>query len=166
MLSSVKSPSPFLLRAFAVIICFLSLLPARAGRSFAVSMDPADTATFAAAAEQNAKLKSDLTWTFGAKLQRGWSLYTPLIQRLLNTEAAPGTNAFPPSPKLGSSAPAASSHLPYLISGFEPAVDPSAGCGLMLVSGISCICGPPPLDAPPNLIASSTTVVLVRDQTL
>ena len=57
-------------------------------------MDHADTATFAAAAEQNDKLKSDLTWTFGAKRQRGWSLYAPLIQRLLNTDAAPETTAF------------------------------------------------------------------------
>jgi len=91
---SVKSPSLFLSRAFAVVIFFLTLIPARDGRSFAVSVDPADAATFAAAAEQNAKLMSDLTWTFGAKLQRGWSLYTPLIRRLLNTDAAPGTNAF------------------------------------------------------------------------
>src|SRR5262249_59579930 len=91
---SVKSSSLFMLRAFAVIICFLSLLPAREWRSIAVSMDPADAVTFAAAAEQNAKLKSDLTWTFGAKPQRGWSLYTPLIQRLLNTDAAPETTAF------------------------------------------------------------------------
>src|SRR5262249_360364 len=91
---SVKSSSLFMLRAFAVIICFLSLLPAREWRSIAVSMDPADAVTFAAAAEQNAKLKPDPPWTSGAKPQRGWSLYTPLIQRLLNTDAAPGTTAF------------------------------------------------------------------------
>ena len=48
---------------------------------------------FAAAAEQNARLKSDLAWTFGARRQLGWRLYTPLIQRLLNT-AAPETIAF------------------------------------------------------------------------
>jgi zinc D-Ala-D-Ala carboxypeptidase len=94
MLSSVKSPSLFLLRPFAVVICFLSLLPARDARSFAVSTNSADVVTFAAAAEQNAKLKSDLTWTFSARPQRGWSLYTPLIQRLLNTDAAPETTAF------------------------------------------------------------------------
>jgi hypothetical protein len=91
---SVKSPSLFLSRAFAVVIFFLTLIPARDGRSFAVSVDPTAATTFAAAAEQNAKLMSDLAWTFGAKLQRGWSLYTPLIRRLLNTDAAPGTNAF------------------------------------------------------------------------
>jgi zinc D-Ala-D-Ala carboxypeptidase len=91
---SVKSSSLFLLRAFAVIICFLSLLPARAGRSLAASTDSAGAATFTAAADHNAKLKSDLIWTFGAKRQRGWRLYTPLIQRLLNTDAAPETTAF------------------------------------------------------------------------
>src|SRR5262245_13608194 len=91
---SVKSPSFFLLRAFAVVICFLSLLPARDARSFAVSTYPADAVIFAAAAEQNAKLKSDLTWTFCARRQLGWSLYTTLIQRLLNTYAAPETTAF------------------------------------------------------------------------
>jgi zinc D-Ala-D-Ala carboxypeptidase len=91
---SVKSSSFFTLRAFAVVICFLSLHPARDARSFAVSADTADAVTFTAAAEQNAKLKSDLSWTFGAKRQRGWSLYTPLIQRLLNTDAAPGSPVF------------------------------------------------------------------------
>jgi zinc D-Ala-D-Ala carboxypeptidase len=91
---SIKSPSLLLLSAFAVVVCFLSLLLAGVGRGVVASSDSANAATFAAAAEQNSKLKSDLTWTFGAKPQRGWSLYTPLIQRLLNTDAAPGTNAF------------------------------------------------------------------------
>jgi hypothetical protein len=91
---SVKSPSLFMSRVFAVVICILSLLPARAGRGVAASSDSADAVTFAAAAEQNARIKSDLTWTFCARRQRGWSLYTPLIQRLLNTVAAPETNAF------------------------------------------------------------------------
>src|SRR5215510_5558824 len=91
---SVKSSFLFMLGALAVVICFLSLLPARAGRGVAASSESADAATFAAAAEQNAKLKSDITWTFCAKPQRGWSLYTPLIQRLLNTGAAPETIAF------------------------------------------------------------------------
>jgi zinc D-Ala-D-Ala carboxypeptidase len=91
---SVKSPSLFLLRAFAVITCSLSLVPARAERGIAASTDSAGAATFAAAAERNARLKSDLCWTFGAKRQRGWCLYTPLIQRLLDTDAAPETTAF------------------------------------------------------------------------
>ena len=83
-----------MLRAFTVVICFLSLLPARAGRSLAASTDSAGAATFSAAADQNAKLMSELIWTFSAKRQRGWSLYTSLIQRLLNTGASPETTAF------------------------------------------------------------------------
>jgi zinc D-Ala-D-Ala carboxypeptidase len=91
---SVKSPSLLLLRAFAVVISFLPLLLVRDERSFAVSTNPADAVIFTAAAEQNAKLKSDLAWTFCAKRQCGWRLYTPLIRCLLNTEAAPETTAF------------------------------------------------------------------------
>jgi LAS superfamily LD-carboxypeptidase LdcB len=91
---SVKSPSLSLLRAFAVIVCSLSLVPARVERGIAASTDSAGAATFAVAAEQNAKLKSDLAWTFGAKRQRGWRLYTPLIQRLLDTDAGPETTTF------------------------------------------------------------------------
>jgi hypothetical protein len=90
---SVKSPFPFLLCAFAVVLCSLSLVTARDGRSVPVSIDPADDVTFAAA-EQNTRLKFDLNWTFGAKRQRGWYLYTPLIRRLLETSADPETNAF------------------------------------------------------------------------
>lgn len=37
-----------------------------------------------APAQRNALLQSDLVWSFGGKQQRGWYLYTPLINRLLN----------------------------------------------------------------------------------
>ena len=39
-----------------------------------------------AAAQQNAVLIKELTWTFGSKQQRGWYLYSPLIKRLINTD--------------------------------------------------------------------------------
>jgi D-alanyl-D-alanine carboxypeptidase len=91
---SVKSPSLFTLRAFAIVACFLSLLPAKADRCFAVPMDFAGATNFASASAANARLRFDLNWTFGAKQQRGWYLYTPLIQRLINTDAAPQTMAF------------------------------------------------------------------------
>jgi zinc D-Ala-D-Ala carboxypeptidase len=91
---SVKSPSLFLFCAFAIVICFLPPLLVRDARSFAVSTNPPNAVIFAVAAEQNARLKSDLAWTFGARRQRGWRLYTPLIQRLLSTGAAPETIAF------------------------------------------------------------------------
>jgi hypothetical protein len=38
------------------------------------------------AAQQNARLKTDLQWFFGGKAQRGWYLYTSLIGQLLGTE--------------------------------------------------------------------------------
>lgn len=46
------------------------------------------------AAEQNAALKDELRWTFGGKPQRGWAIYTPLIQRLLETDEAATTAGF------------------------------------------------------------------------
>jgi D-alanyl-D-alanine carboxypeptidase len=38
------------------------------------------------AAARNAALSAELNWTFGGKQQRGWYLYAPLINRLLNTD--------------------------------------------------------------------------------
>src|SRR5262245_51523883 len=80
---SVKSPSLVLPRCFAVVILCLSLTPSQTskaseiGWSALVSAGSADVVAFAAAAEQNARLKLDLNWTFGAKTQRGWYLYVP-----------------------------------------------------------------------------------------
>src|SRR6188474_1203848 len=39
----------------------------------------------ASPAGRNALLATELNWTFGAKPQRGWYLYKPLIGRLLET---------------------------------------------------------------------------------
>jgi len=97
---SVKSLSLILPRCFAAAICCLSLTPFQASKASElgwralVSAGSADLVAFAVAAEQNARLKLDLNWTFGAKQQRGWYLYVPLIQRLLNTDSSPETNAF------------------------------------------------------------------------
>src|SRR5262245_8528456 len=104
-MTSLKSLSLALPRCFAVILPYclaviiycLSFTPPNAsgiGWSAVVSADSADVLAFAAAAEQNTRLKSDLNWSFGAKQQRGWFLYVPLIQRLLDTDSAPETNAF------------------------------------------------------------------------
>src|SRR5262245_53688824 len=96
----VKKPSRFPLHCLAVIIWCLSLTPSKAskaseiGLNALVSAGSTDVMAFAVAAEQNARLKIDLIWTFGAKTQRGWYLYVPLIQRLLDTESGPETNAF------------------------------------------------------------------------
>ncbi|HKX27350.1 MAG TPA: M15 family metallopeptidase [Blastocatellia bacterium] len=45
----------------------------------------AELLRFDAAAQQNARLKTDLPWSFGGKSQRGWYLYSPLIGGLLGT---------------------------------------------------------------------------------
>lgn len=55
--------------------------------------NPASLA-FAAAAEQNATLRNELSWTFGGKEQRGWYLYTELIDRLLDIDTDAGSPEF------------------------------------------------------------------------
>lgn len=47
-----------------------------------------------AAAEENATLRNELTWTFGGKQQRGWYLYDSLIQKTLNIQDEPSTPDF------------------------------------------------------------------------
>ena len=54
----------------------------------------ASTVAFAAAASQNASLRNELTWTFGGKQQRGWSLYELLISKTLKTQEDTGTSDF------------------------------------------------------------------------
>jgi uncharacterized protein YcbK (DUF882 family) len=46
------------------------------------------------AAQQNRALRDNLSWTFGGKTQRGWAIYVPLIQRLLDTEADATSDTF------------------------------------------------------------------------
>ena len=43
------------------------------------------TSPFVAAAEENTVLRNELSWSFGAKQQRGWNLYDQLIRQTLNT---------------------------------------------------------------------------------
>jgi D-alanyl-D-alanine carboxypeptidase len=49
---------------------------------------------FASAASRNLTLRDGLEWTFGGKSQRGWSLYLPLMRRLLATESDARTPEF------------------------------------------------------------------------
>ncbi len=56
--------------------------------------DSDSAAKFKDAAAANATFKKNLKWTFGSKPQTGWHLYVPLIQRLLETEAAPESTEF------------------------------------------------------------------------
>ena len=66
------------------------------------SQKPADGATkiehdspaFGVAASRNVVLRTELNWTFGGKQQRGWYLYTPLINQLLGSEYDAASEAF------------------------------------------------------------------------
>jgi uncharacterized protein YcbK (DUF882 family) len=46
------------------------------------------------AAGANALLRNDLNWTFGGKPQHGWYIYTPLINRLIDTKHDPASLQF------------------------------------------------------------------------
>ena len=54
----------------------------------------AKVSAFTAAADQNAVLRNELSWTFGGKQQRGWYLYDLLIGKTLNTHDDPATAGF------------------------------------------------------------------------
>jgi len=54
----------------------------------------ANASAFTAAAERNAVLRNELSWTFGGKQQRGWYLYDLLIGKTLNTHDDPATADF------------------------------------------------------------------------
>jgi uncharacterized protein YcbK (DUF882 family) len=62
-----------------------------AGTAETAALAPALSAP---AAEQNRALKDGLRWTFGGKSQRGWSIYVPLIQRLIGTEDDAASEGF------------------------------------------------------------------------
>ena len=46
------------------------------------------------ATAENARLRDSMSWTFGAKTQRGWYLYVPLIQQMLGVSASSDTPDF------------------------------------------------------------------------
>ena len=58
-----------------------------------IGTQAADT-SFATAAKKNAALQKNLNWSFGGTTQRGWYLYTALIQRTIHTEAKPDSEQF------------------------------------------------------------------------
>lgn len=49
--------------------------------------NPKAPSPFAASADKNVILRNELTWTFGGKQQRGWSLYDSLIRQTLDTNS-------------------------------------------------------------------------------
>jgi hypothetical protein len=44
--------------------------------------------------KRNEVLRTDLNWIFGSKPQRGWYLYAPIINRLLDTKQEPASKGF------------------------------------------------------------------------
>ena len=60
----------------------------------AAAPEKKDASLFAEAAARNTALKYELGWAFGGKQQRGWYLYTPLISRMLEMDAASSADDF------------------------------------------------------------------------
>jgi hypothetical protein len=58
------------------------------------TLSPLENSAMNSPAQQNARLKTELVWTFGGKQQRGWYLYVPLINQLLGTDKNPDTKEF------------------------------------------------------------------------
>jgi D-alanyl-D-alanine carboxypeptidase len=75
-----KAKNSFLLFVLLLLVCF--------------TMAQAADTSLAIAAKKNAVLQKDLTWKFGGTTQRGWYLYTALIQRTIHTEAKPDSEQF------------------------------------------------------------------------
>lgn len=54
----------------------------------------ANLKAFTAAAAANGSTLSTLSWPFGAKVQRGWEIYVPLISKAIGTDEEPGSLEF------------------------------------------------------------------------
>jgi D-alanyl-D-alanine carboxypeptidase len=92
-----------------VVVCVLAVAVAFAAQSPRRSTKPKpavrvtdrstestapNVSAFTAAADRNAVLRNELSWTFGGKQQRGWYLYDVLIGKTLNTHDDPATAGF------------------------------------------------------------------------
>lgn len=63
---------------------------ARVSRTVSTSRaDRTRNSAFTFAAEANSASRTTLTWPFGAKLQRGWEIYVPLISHTIGTDSEP-----------------------------------------------------------------------------
>ena len=51
-------------------------------------------AGFESAASMNARLRTELSWGFGGRTQRGWHLYAPLIARMIGSEDDASSSEF------------------------------------------------------------------------
>lgn len=70
------------------------LFAARAGRCEYQKANRATGSASSRAATPNEALRAEMKWELGGKPQRGWSLYTALIQRLLDTRDQPASEDF------------------------------------------------------------------------
>lgn len=90
-----------------VTVCVLVLAAASSGQAPRTNRKPApkpavrvtetsasNASAFTAAAERNAALRNELSWTFGGKQQRGWCLYDLLIGKTLDTHDNAVTSDF------------------------------------------------------------------------
>lgn len=66
----------------------------RAGGPAGIGAADRDTTVFAIAAASNARLRSELEWTFGGKPQRGWYIYEPLLGAMLGVTDGAASPAF------------------------------------------------------------------------
>jgi D-alanyl-D-alanine carboxypeptidase len=82
-------------RMVALITALLGLVTLAAGRGRTqIKHEGRSAPDLSAAAPRNVQLRNDLNWTFGGKPQRGWYLYSALINRLLNTKSDVGSIGF------------------------------------------------------------------------
>jgi len=85
-MANTAALSLFVASLFGVLV--ISTLPG-SGQSKQTSKS-----TNVSAAVTNTQLRNDLNWIFGGKPQRGWYLYTPLINRLINNKSDSGSPQF------------------------------------------------------------------------
>ena len=63
-------------------------------KTVSVSRSDGASSHFAAAAQQNSKLRNSLQWAFGGKAQTGWNIYVSLISHTIGTDSGPETEDF------------------------------------------------------------------------
>lgn len=76
------------------LLVAVSLVDATTSRGQSQRADNFSPGALNAATRANERLRTDLLWMFGAKQQRGWYLYTPLINRLIDTERDVSSDRF------------------------------------------------------------------------
>src|SRR5438105_4021212 len=86
----MKRATVHIVRLSIVVGVFFAIVMVNAHGGSATDPDKAGSE----AAKKNALLRTELSWTFGGKPQRGWYLYEQLIKRLINTKSDAATVQF------------------------------------------------------------------------